>query len=77
LARFPEVTLGEARKRAHKRRLLIAGGLDPIAEGQRSRAAASAGMPTFDDCARDYLAAHEAGWRNARHRQQWANSLAT
>lgn len=24
-----------------------------------------------------YMAAHEAGWRNARHRQKWHNTLST
>jgi integrase len=32
---------------------------------------------TFDDCAAAYIKAHEAGWRNAKHRQQWANTLTT
>jgi integrase len=77
LGPYPQVSLAEARKRAHKRRLLIDGGMDPVAERARQKAAAATGKPTFDDCARDYIAAHEAAWRNAKHRQQWANSLAT
>jgi integrase len=32
---------------------------------------------TFDDCSAAYIAAHEAAWRNAKHRQQWTNTLRT
>jgi integrase len=76
LGTYPQVSLAEVRKRAHKRRLLIDGGIDPIEEGKRQNAAASACRPTFDDCARDYIAAHEAAWRNGKHRSQWTNTLA-
>jgi integrase len=31
----------------------------------------------FRECAESYIAAHEAGWRNATHRQQWRNTLET
>jgi hypothetical protein len=37
-----------------------------------------AAKTTTFDAARDaYIAAHEASWRNAKHRQQWSNTLAT
>jgi hypothetical protein len=32
---------------------------------------------TFDQCAEAYIRAHEASWRNPKHRQQWRNTLAT
>src|SRR5262249_49075818 len=32
---------------------------------------------TFSDCAAAYISAHEAGWRNPKHRQQWKNTLST
>ena len=32
---------------------------------------------TFDDCRTAYIAAHEASWRNPKHRQQWTNTLRT
>ena len=32
---------------------------------------------TFRDVAEAYIAAHEASWRNAKHRQQWSATLAT
>jgi integrase len=30
---------------------------------------------TFDECCHAYIASHEAGWRNAVHRQQWHATL--
>jgi hypothetical protein len=32
---------------------------------------------TFDKCAEAYISAHEASWRNDKHRQQWRNTLTT
>ena len=32
---------------------------------------------TFRQCAERYIAAHQAGWRNAKHTSQWRNTLAT
>ena len=34
-------------------------------------------ITTFERCAMRCMAAHEAGWRNATHRQQWHNTLRT
>ena len=31
---------------------------------------------TFDECAKAYIDAHKAGWRHAKHHEQWRNSLA-
>ena len=30
---------------------------------------------TFKECAENYITAHEAGWRNPKHRQQWRSTL--
>ena len=61
-------------------RLLLVERVDPLArrdaEGDAQRIEAARAI-TFDDCAAAYIKAHEAGWRNAKHRQQWANTLAT
>lgn len=32
---------------------------------------------TFKTLAADYIAAHRAGWKNAKHAQQWENTVAT
>src|SRR5262249_38961165 len=52
----------------------------PPATPPEKRAAAAveaAKAMTFADCATAYINAHEAGWRNPKHRQQWKNTLAT
>ena len=58
----------------------LARGEDPLAVRQAARAAvAPAPRPTltFDMAAERYIAAHEPGWRNSKHRQQWQNTLKT
>jgi len=37
---------------------------------------AAAKTLAFDECVRQYIEDHEAGWRNAKHRAQWKNTLA-
>ena len=69
-------SLAETRVKAVELHRKVKLGIDPLAE--RDAAAASARtVMTFDEVAQAYLAAHEAGWRNAKHRQQWANTLST
>src|SRR5258708_5770564 len=73
-------SLAEARQGAREQRQLVDTGRDPIAEKKASRAAAelvAAKAMSFDDCASGYVAAHRAGWRNAKHASQWTNTLAT
>lgn len=80
LGAYPEVTLAKAHGKAREARELVRSGVDPI---QRQREAASALRAavakalTFDDCADSYIKAHEAGWRNVKHAQQWRNTLKT
>lgn len=74
------VTLAEAREKARRARRLALDGTDPLAQRDAERAEARAEKAkavTFRDAADRYVAAHEAGWRNAKHRQQWRNTLAT
>ena len=73
-------TLAEARERAKDARKLLADKLDPIAvrqEAQRERRRAEARTLLFNDAAARYIAAHEAGWKNAKHAGQWSATLAT
>jgi len=73
-------TLAEARERAKDARKLLADKLDPIAarqEAQRERRRAEARTLLFNDAAARYIAAHEAGWKNAKHAGQWSTTLAT
>ena len=55
-------------------------GIDPIevrrAEREQKKLDAAKSM-TFDACAAAYIDAHKAGWRNAKHIDQWSSTLAT
>src|SRR5262244_3236335 len=80
LGGYPAINLRKARELAGDCRNVLAAGLDPIATRNEKRAAAAveaAKAMTFDDCATAYINAHEAGWQNPKHRQQWKNTLAT
>jgi integrase len=58
--------------------------IDPL-ERRRADAAAEHALQieqasrsiTFESVAREYIEAHTPGWRNAKHVQQWNNTLAT
>ena len=56
-------SLAEARERARKMRQLVAEGIDPIDQRNKTRGAAATVL-TFRQCAERYVSAHEAGWRN-------------
>jgi integrase len=78
------ISLKEARERAETPRRHRREGRDPLAvqaaeEAARKAAeqAAAARSKTFREVAELYIGAHEASWRNAKHRQQWQNTLAT
>jgi integrase len=74
------VTLLEARDHASALHRLIRQGVDPLAAKRRERQeimAASAKATSFLTAADRYLAAHRSAWRNAKHRQQWENTLKT
>ena len=44
---------------------------------ERRKASVPERVVTFKDVALDYTASHKAGWRNAKHGQQWVNTLTT
>jgi integrase len=73
------VTLAQAREKAFAlRQQMILNGVDPL-EAKRvsrhERVLAGARDKTFRQCALDYIAAHEDGWRGDRSRKQWIESL--
>ncbi|MFZ1415492.1 MAG: integrase arm-type DNA-binding domain-containing protein [Defluviicoccus sp.] len=74
LGAYPIVSLKDARAKAMDCRRAIAAGRNPL---QERRAAAQATGITFEEAAERYLAAHEAAWRNPKHRQQWRSTLST
>lgn len=80
LGGFPDVPLAMARDKAREAREQIRKGIDPIEEVKAARSAliaARASAFTFEQAAKSFMAAHEAGWKNAKHQSQWTNTLAT
>jgi integrase len=80
LGPYPTVPLAEARQKALWQRRVLIDGVDPLAARRREEEAArieAAKTITFRDCAERYIAAHEAGWRNAKHAAQWGSTLST
>lgn len=80
LGGFPDVTLAGARTKAREARDKIDAGVDPILERsqlQSALRAAQVAALTFEQAAQKYIEAHEKGWKNAKHGQQWRNTLKT
>jgi integrase len=74
------ISLKEARDRARKARQQLLDGIDPLDARKAERAAQAleaARALTFDEATRQYFDQHERKWRNAKHRQQFLNTLAT
>jgi hypothetical protein len=73
-------TLAEARDRARQQRQLLDQGLDPIDARQTREAAAAiaqAQTMSFEQCAKDCIRDRRAGWKNAKHAEQWTSTLET
>jgi integrase len=73
-------TMKEARERARGMRQLLVDGIDPLEKRHEAKQAVkieAARTITFKDAAQRYIKAHEAGWKNSKHRQQWTNTLVT
>jgi len=80
LGGYPTVTLASAKDRARATLDKIFAGLDPVQEKQRQRSAlraAKAKVVSFSKVAEQYIAQHEAGWKNPKHAAQWASTLST
>lgn len=80
LGPYPAVSLLDARDKARKIHDDLRNGLTPISPRKQQRgvlAAKSATEKTFRWCAEEYLKAKSCEWKNAKHRQQWENTLET
>ena len=67
-----------ARRLADEARWVLASGADPIERRRTDTVAATLAannVRTFADCAADYIEAHKAGWKNAKHISQWKNTI--
>ena len=80
LGPFHTVGLADARAAAVECRKLLLSKLDPIEARkakQMGEALDAARSITFNECATAYIKAHRVGWKNAKHADQWTNTLAT
>ena len=80
LGSLRDVGLGLARNYASEARTLLRDRRDPIEVRNARRiaeAAEKASTLSTRDCWTRYIAAHKAGWRNAKHADQWTNTLET
>ena len=77
LGAVEDVPLAEARNAADECRKLLRQGIDPIEhrKAERAEKAAAARGISFREVAGRYIEAHKAGWRNAKHADQWRNTL--
>ncbi|SDR07395.1 protein of unknown function [Burkholderia orbicola] len=74
------IGLADARARALDCRRQLLDGIDPIDSRNAERAAqgiAQANAVTFQHCAEKYIDSHRASWKNAKHADQWTNTLTT
>jgi integrase len=79
------VSLQDAREKADDFRKQLVAGKNPLDVKRASKRAAKhaeylaqleeARAATFDDCAKAYISAHRASWKNDKHISQWTNTL--
>lgn len=80
LGGYPEVPLAAARDKAREMKEQIRRGVDPVEERKVARAALVAAQRrglTFSKAVDRYLGAKLDAFKNAKHRQQWRNTLDT
>src|SRR5688572_18943729 len=79
LGAIEKVSLEEARNEALRCSRLVRESIDPIEERKARVGAAIASQAlskTFKEVAEAFVAANEPAWTNAKHVQQWRNTLA-
>ncbi|MDB4431212.1 integrase arm-type DNA-binding domain-containing protein [Pseudomonadales bacterium] len=76
------LSLAEARLARNDQKKLLNQGVDPIEHRNADRAARLADLIrsehesiTFKKCAEEFIAAKQAEWKSAKHKQQWNNTL--
>ena len=76
LGAFPDIKLDEARVRHAELRADVLKKVDPRGDRRGAKGiVAKAGVPTFGAMADKFIAAHEGGWKNRKHAQQWDATL--
>ena len=74
------VSLKEARDAALACRKQLQAGIDPLEAKlviNQTQKAAKAKVLTFSACTTLYIGSHRAGWKSAKHADQWKNTLTT
>lgn len=77
---MPEVALDLAIERALEARRSARSGGSPLADREAAkteRRLTAARQHTFGQCADAYIESRKAGWQNAKHADQWTNTLET
>ena len=74
LGPYPEITLTEARLKNMEARRTRLTGVNPI--NARNSANAKAQSITFQECADQYIASHQSGWKNPKYTAQWISTIA-
>lgn len=80
LGPFPQIGLAEAREKARHMHRLAREGVDPLSTKRAPQSALAARRTAekdFDWCVSEFLRAKADEWKNAKHRQQWENTLKT
>jgi len=78
LGSFPTTQLASAKDRARSTRDQIFSGIDPAITKKQAKSALAAQRAkavTFKTLAEQYIAQHEASWKNAKHAAQWISTL--
>jgi integrase len=77
LGRYPDVSLEAAREEVRRWRAVLLQGGDPHRERDQARRPTT--VPTFGECADQYIDTHKSGWRlrdgGSKHLDQWRRSL--
>lgn len=80
LGGYPDLSLAQARDQARETKAQIRGGVDPVEDRKAVKAALLTAQRrglTFGEAVDRYLDAKLDAFRNAKHRQQWHNTLDT
>jgi integrase len=80
LGGYPTVTLASARERARAMLDQLFEGVDPAETKKHAKSALAAQRAravNFKTLADQYIAQHEASWKNAKHAGQWTSTLTT
>jgi integrase len=80
LGPYPEVSLAEAREKAHNLRKQVRDGIDPLREKRKAKDLAAkyaAKSKTFAECALAFIEDKRGEWKNEKHVAQWRSTLET